>query len=161
MRHEETSHRSRGVYESSDGKHDCESRLACPLQRVISPAGFTRGALAKAAEHNVAAIAAEEMTDEEREAVVLGGLRSLWPKTYTLTPKGARVWVVRPDGSTVWFEAPEDVNLYTAEGADLGLNLREAVTGALQRQATTILTRSVYAFQSRWRVSSSQCGVGS
>ena len=113
------------------GKH-----VDLPTDKLVlySGAGFTKGAAAKAAAHNVAIVAAEEMTDTDREAAVLGGLRSIWPKTYSLSPTRARVWVERPDGSTVWFKAPEDIALFGEDGVGLEPNLRKAVMDHLQRQ---------------------------
>lgn len=113
------------------GKH-----MDLPTDKLVLYSGtrFTKGAVAKAAANNVAIVAAEEMTDEDREAAVLGGLRSIWPKTYSLAPTKARVWVERPDGSTVWFKAPEDLALFGEDGTALESNLRVAVMDHLQRQ---------------------------
>jgi hypothetical protein len=117
------------------GKH-----LDLPSDKLVlySGSGFTKAALKKATDKNIAAITEEELTSDELRTAVLGGLRSLWPKSYSLTPVRARVSVEKPDGSTVWFKAPEDIILFGSDGRELGPNLKEAVTAHLEQNLEQI-----------------------
>lgn len=116
------------------GKHD---DLRIDKLVLYSGSGFTKSALDKAVAHDIAAIEAEEMTDKERESAVLGGLRSIWPKTYSLTPRHARVWVERPEGLK-WFRAAPDIALFTEDGMQIDPDLKAAVTNHMQKQSADI-----------------------
>jgi hypothetical protein len=50
---------------------------------------------------------------------VVNALPSLWPKTVTLAPDSARVWVSRPDESEVAFRAPANLELVFDDGSFL------------------------------------------
>jgi hypothetical protein len=110
-----------------------------PIDKLVlySGSGFTKTALDKATAHNIAAIAAVEMTDEERESAVLGGLRSIWPKRYSLKPQSARVWVERSGGAK-WFRAAPDIALFTDDGTQLDRGLQAAVVNHLRNQSVEI-----------------------
>lgn len=120
-----------GWVERMKAKHD-----DLPIDKVVlySASGFTTSALDKAAEHGIAAIGAEEISDHEMQQCILGGLRSIWPNLVTLTPKRARLWVQRRDSEVVWFKAPADLALYLEDRTELEVDLRKAVLSKIDAQ---------------------------
>lgn len=116
--------------ESMIGKHQ-----DLPTHRLVlySDSGFSAPALSKAAEHDIAAISAEPLSNDELEKRVIGGLRSIWPKVLTLTPDSAKVWVRRPDG-VVWFKAAPDLRLFFEDGNEFHFDLRRSVIEKLRAQ---------------------------
>lgn len=112
-----------GWVEKMLGKH-----ADLPTDKLVlySGSGFTKGARLKAAEHGVTAIDPETPSEDGLEALVLGGLKTLWPKLLSLTPERARVWVRLPNEEVVWFKAPADLSLFFSDGSEFAPDLREA-----------------------------------
>jgi hypothetical protein len=107
-----------------------------PTNKLVlySGSGFTEGARAKAAEHGIVAIAAEQLSDEDLERRVLEGLRSIWPKLISLAPEGGKVWVDIGGGEIEWFKAPGDLSLFLEDGTELGPGLKDAVLAKIRAQ---------------------------
>lgn len=91
-----------------------------PTDKVIlvAEAGFSAQALALARAEKMVPLTPQSLSaGVDRAEGVINALPTLWPKTVSLSPEHAKVWVTRPDGSEVWFRAPADLDLVFEDGA--------------------------------------------
>jgi hypothetical protein len=96
------------------GKH---KHLPTDKVVLVAEAGFSKQAKALALAEQMVPLTPETLASDDPVYDVVNSLPSLWPKTITLSPQGARVWVTRPDGEEVWFKAPADLDLVTEDDA--------------------------------------------
>jgi hypothetical protein len=96
------------------GKH---KNLPTDKLVLVSKAGFSKQARTLAAAEQMATVTPGDAADADLAQEVVNALPSLWPKTVTLGPDSATVWVSRPDGTEVWFKAPADLDLVYEDGA--------------------------------------------
>jgi hypothetical protein len=95
------------------GKHQ---NLPTDKVVLVAEAGFSKQARALARAEKMVPLTPQDVAEADLADEVVSALPSLWPKTVSLAPDGARVWVRRPDGSEVWFKAPADLDLVVEDG---------------------------------------------
>jgi hypothetical protein len=87
---------------------------------LVSQAGFTESARAQAEAANAIALTPEDLDSADPAFVVVNALKSLWPKSLSLTPEAAKMTVRRPDGTVLRIrDVPADGLLY-ADGEEFG-----------------------------------------
>jgi hypothetical protein len=69
--------------------------------------------------HGIVAVAPEDVGDDDPAYQIVNRLRSIWPKTLSLTPETARVFVHAPAG-VQWFKAMPDHLIFFEDGDELG-----------------------------------------
>ncbi|MCA1677902.1 MAG: hypothetical protein LC808_37305 [Actinobacteria bacterium] len=87
---------------------------------IVSQSGFTAPALKTLEARGVVALSPEELEGENPEYKIVSRLRSIWPKTVSLTPEHGKVWVQQPHGLGC-FRAPGDLEIHLDDGRYLGL----------------------------------------
>jgi len=95
------------------GKHE---NLPTDKVVLVSEAGFTEQAKALAAVENMVTLTPTDLTGEDPAYKVVNAVPSLWPKTISLSPDRARVWVDRPGEGVKWFRAPADLDVFRGDG---------------------------------------------
>ena len=96
---------------------------------LVSEPGFTRSGRAVAEHHGVETLAPEDVEPDgadDSDHAIVGRLRSLWPKSYALTPQRAQVFVRRPDGSEGFFWSDGGHTLYLDDGTEVATLLEVA-----------------------------------
>jgi hypothetical protein len=99
------------------GKH---KNLPTTKVVLVSEAGFTQQARKLAEAEYMDALTPEDAAGDDPAAGVINAIRSLWPKTVSLTPESARVWVERPGEGVKWFKAPADLDIFRGDGESVG-----------------------------------------
>jgi hypothetical protein len=99
------------------GKH---KNLPTNLVVLVSEAGFTKQARALAEAENMVALTPMDPSGDDPAYQIVNAVPSLWPKTISLTPESARVWVERPGEGIKWFKAPADLDIFREDGERVG-----------------------------------------
>ena len=105
---------------------------------LVSAAGFTKAARSKAEASDAVVWEPVDLGSGDPVYTIVNKLKSIWPKTVSLTPQKGRVWVKQPDGEVVFFQAPEDLDIFLDNGEYLG-TLVECITEALRRSFSKIM----------------------
>lgn len=105
-----------GWVEKTLGKH---RELPTDKLVLVSEAGFT-GQARHIAEHAGALpLAPMDLAEGDPAYKIVNQLKSIWPKTVSLTPERATVSVCRPDGKVVWFKARPDLRIFLDNGQEV------------------------------------------
>lgn len=105
-------------FEQMIGKH---KNLPTDKVVLVAEAGFADQARQLAESEGVVAVAAEDLSSGDPAYVVVNRLRSIWPKTVSLSPERVRVFVRRPgEENVVWFKALPDHVVYFEDGEEFG-----------------------------------------
>ena len=99
------------------GKH---KNLPTDKVVLVSEAGFSKQARTLALAENMVPLTPTDLTDDDPTYQVVNAIPSLWPKTISLTPESARVWVERPGEGIKWFKAPADLDIFRGDGESVG-----------------------------------------
>jgi hypothetical protein len=88
---------------------------------LVSENGFSEQARKLAIAENMVPVAPEVMEHEDPALEVLQSMRSLWPKTVSLTPVRAEVGVDVPGAGIEWVQAPQDLHVFAEDGSHIEL----------------------------------------
>jgi len=83
---------------------------------LVAEAGFTEQARTLARAEGVAALEPRDLAAGDPDYVVVSAVPTLWPKTVSLSPEAARVWVDRPGEGIKWFKAPPALDIVLPDG---------------------------------------------
>lgn len=86
---------------------------------LVSEAGFSSSARAKAEQNGAVVLSPEDMTGEDPSFEVVNAVGSVRPLTYSLRPKAVKVTVQAPDGLKK-LAVPPDLDAVTGDGFSLG-----------------------------------------
>jgi hypothetical protein len=100
---------------------------------LVAQAGFTAQARKAADASGAVAIAPKDFNEDDPAYKIVNRLRSIWPKTVSLTPEGARIFVLVPGvGGAMeskWFRSMPDHLIFRDDELALGTAIE--VVGAL------------------------------
>jgi len=105
-----------GWVEKMLGKH---KELPTDKLVLVSEAGFTAQARQIAEDAGAVPLAPMDLAEGDPAYKIVNQLKSIWPKTVSLTPERVRVWVRRPDGKVVWFKASQDLWIFLDDGQEV------------------------------------------
>ncbi len=88
---------------------------------LVSEAGFSKAARKKAEHNGAVALAPDDMGEDDPARQVVNKLGSVWPKTYSLTPKFVAVTVELPDGTERKVNVQPDLDLVAEDGTSVGM----------------------------------------
>jgi len=88
---------------------------------LVSENSFSEQARKLAIAENMVPVAPEVMEHEDPALEVLQSMRSLWPKTVSLTPVRAEVGVDVPGAGIEWVQAPQDLHVFAEDGSHIEL----------------------------------------
>jgi hypothetical protein len=100
------------------GKH---KNLPTDKVVLVSETGFSKQARALALAEQMVPLTPETLASDDPVGEIVNAIPSLWPKTISLKPAGARVWVDRPGEGIKWFRAPADLDVVREDGRSIAL----------------------------------------
>ncbi|ORV20225.1 hypothetical protein AWB99_07170 [Mycolicibacterium confluentis] len=88
---------------------------------LVAESGFTEQARRLALAEGMIPITPQTLDHSDPTRQVLNSMRSLWPKTVSLTPIRAEVGVAVPGAGIEWFQAPANLHVYAEDRSHIEL----------------------------------------
>jgi hypothetical protein len=108
---------------------------------LVSEGGFTDQATTLAEARGAVVLSPKDLGERDPAHQVVNKLRSIWPKTVSLTPDTAKIYMRHPDGKLQWFKALPDHLVFLETGEELGTVLecvRRTISESWQKIAADL-----------------------